>query len=709
MSHSDGRSAGRTRIALALSIMLGALSTGASAETPTDAPIPADARSDSQTRGIERECLCSKNPEQIEAYLREAANRDSSAVSIDTRMQSATETVCLIGRWDGYPGDYCDVWGDGNYAYLPNWRSADGQPARVHVIDISNPTAPILDETLLIPAPNDEASPQDVKVGDGLLFVALEANANDSVVIYDVRNPANRQLIAAVRIAGFESLHNLFYDSGFLYLPDGNEIAIVDLTAFNPDNPPAATITTAKWIITNVGTQFVHDVTVRNGRLYAAAWDSGLWVYDISDVANTAPAFLGSVGGDNTHSMWPTDDGQFVVTGEERGGGGITVYRITDNIGSLSFALTDSLVLPNVSSVHNQVMVGNRLYNSWYARGMEVYDIDASGLLSFVASYDTSDSGLGNWGIYPLLGSDRILLSDRNEGMFIVSVGTAPCACPPSLPPLPETIDFQVNAKNRFLSVTAGEPGRTQGISVRAVSLPPPFDTFNDQRWFAGDPVQVCENSGQSSNVRPPDCGPSDGLPQAWSWFAPLKCDPLVAEFRDWTALANFCVGGANDGGPCAGDGDCLGGSCGSDPTVHLYHPGLVPSRLSPGGGSLAFPAVYDVQMVDVSCDASLVGSYSDPLVMTQAAHGDIIRDVTMCPNRPPNLTVDVVGDVVSLVNKFVNRACAPKKAMADVQPAMLDFKITIADVVAALSGFGGNWYPFVPGDPCAFGRPAGE
>jgi hypothetical protein len=28
----------------------------------------------------------------------------------------------------------------------------------------------------------------------------------------------------------------------------------------------------------NVGSSFVHDVTVVGGRLYAGAWDSGLWI-----------------------------------------------------------------------------------------------------------------------------------------------------------------------------------------------------------------------------------------------------------------------------------------------------------------------------------------------------------------------------------------------------------------------------------------------
>lgn len=365
-----------------------------------------------------------------------------------------------VGRWDEYTGQYSDVWGDGDYAYLPNWRLSDGLAARVHVIDISDPTNPVLDETLFIPAPNDNASAQDVKVANGLLFVALEGDFDDSAVIYDVRDPAARALIASIRVPTFEPIHNLFYDSGYLYLADSstNRVAIVDLTTFDPDNPPAATITQAKWIIENVGSSFVHDVTVRDGRLYAAAWDSGLWIYDVTDVANTMPTFLGSVAGNNTHSMWPTDDGKFVVTGEERSGGGIQVYEITDNGGSLTLTLRDSFVINEASSVHNQVFVGNRLYNSWYEAGLQVFDVDpVTGELDLVARLDTRD----DWGIYPFLGEDKILLSDMRQGLIVANVGPIPLLAP-TPPPAPHN-----RPKNRYLSFYANNPG---SVSLR-VSL----------------------------------------------------------------------------------------------------------------------------------------------------------------------------------------------------------------------------------------------
>ena len=366
----------------------------------------------------------------------------------------------LAGQWDGYGGLYGDVWGDGDYAYVAHYLHRG-----VHIVDISDPTQPTPVTEILLPGDNGSASAQDVKVADGLLFIGIESGS-DSVFIVDVRDPTNPLPVATIAIAGYRSIHNTFYDNGYLYIADSNtnRVGIIDLTTLDPDNPPPGPITSTKWIVQRVGSSFVHDVTVVDGRLYACAWDSGLWIYDVTNVAAESPSFLGNTpdGGDNTHSCWPSSNGDYVVTGEERSGGGIKVYSITDNGGSLTLQLTDTFALPTflASTVHNQVFSGYRLYNSWYGGGLQVFDVDpGTGLLEFVASYDTTASGSGAWGVYPLLGPDRVLVSDINNGLFVISVdgvlgdldgdgsvgvtdllillgawGPCPDPCPPSCP-----------------------------------------------------------------------------------------------------------------------------------------------------------------------------------------------------------------------------------------------------------------------------------
>ena len=71
-------------------------------------------------------------------------------------------------------------------------------------------------------------------------------------------------------------------------------------------------------------------MTITDDRLYVSGWDD-LLVYDVSDLGSSAPSFLGSVAGLGSHAVWATDDGNYVVTGEERSGGALRLYSVIDN------------------------------------------------------------------------------------------------------------------------------------------------------------------------------------------------------------------------------------------------------------------------------------------------------------------------------------------------------------------------------------------
>jgi hypothetical protein len=246
-------------------------------------------------------------------------------------------------------------------------------------------------------------------------------------------------------------------------------------------------------------------------------------------------------------------------------------------------------------------------------------------------------------------------------------------ACLPSSRPTAETVGADVVAKNRFLSIEAGDPGRLQALRVTAVSLPPPYAGWNGQQWIAGAPIQVCEHSAHGIGVPVEDCGPAPGLDRRWFWAVPLFCNEDLAHYADWNALG----------------------------TIHLFHESIVPSRLVAGGGSISIPSMYDVEVIDRNCDSGDPGNFSDPLSITQSAWGDIVQNCTGCPCAIPDLRVDIVTDVDTILFKFSNRPCMPTTSRCDLIPATPDFKIDIGDVLRALNAFSGLNYPFAPGDPC--------
>jgi len=157
-------------------------------------------------------------------------------------------------------------------------------------------------------------------------YVALATHGNawfGSTQIFEITDPANPQFVSAW---GPELLCEEDYCSDDPY---------------NETDPDVLVDTINGWIFCTITPCFgasqirsVHDITVtEDGNLmYAAAWDSGLILLDISDPANPEVVSQaldpenGSLDGEvNSHSMWPSEDGTIVVEGEEDFAAWVTV------------------------------------------------------------------------------------------------------------------------------------------------------------------------------------------------------------------------------------------------------------------------------------------------------------------------------------------------------------------------------------------------
>ena len=345
---------------------------------------------------------------------------------------------------------FSDVWGEGNVALVAHI----GQ-SLINIVDVSNPDDPTFLTTWTVPPPSFGASAQDVKAENGLMYVCLDSNTAESVEIVDIRDPANPAHLSWVRINGLTRPHNIFVDQGWLFIAPGagQEIGIVDLTSYDPDNPPVR-IETPKYYVSGLGS--VHDVTVQNGLMYISdigpgvpnPEDGSYRVYDVSDLANTAPSFLGTIEGGRVHSSWPTGDDAYSVSADEDWGGPIKLFEHVDQGTSIDFIQRDSWVNP-LSGIgasgnpHNPVFFENRLYIANNAGGALVLQLDrTSNTLEQVASYDTSTIvpatyfGEGCWGMYPFFGHETVLVSDRQNGLFVVDFSGLELAFPSPRPDL---------------------------------------------------------------------------------------------------------------------------------------------------------------------------------------------------------------------------------------------------------------------------------
>ncbi|MDF1697182.1 MAG: T9SS type A sorting domain-containing protein, partial [Saprospiraceae bacterium] len=78
------------------------------------------------------------------------------------------------------------------------------------------------------------------------------------------------------------------------------------------------------------------------------------------------------------------------------------------------------------SITHNQIIHGNKLYVSYYVDGLQVFDISDPVNPVREMYYDTSTEApgpgryRGAWGVYPFLSSGNILVSDMQNGLFVI-------------------------------------------------------------------------------------------------------------------------------------------------------------------------------------------------------------------------------------------------------------------------------------------------
>lgn len=335
-------------------------------------------------------------------------------------VSAPAQEIELVAHFDPMPGTaYSDVWGEGNYAYLAT------QDNGVFIVDISSPDNPQLAAHYL-PGQIPYQNFQDVKVANGIGYFA--SCSGDGLHIVDLSDPSSPVLLTRITSVdgGFSSVHNVSVSGKFLYEADGGGR---DVHVFDVSTPASPQFVRT---IRSGGRAGIHDMTALGDRLYTSDISVGRTViYDVTSMSTSvAPIRLGRlITGSNTHSNWVTEDGNVLASARECDAPtcGVNLFDISDPANPISLAqILEADLGFDASSPHNPLIMDDFLYVSWYEAGLQVFDISDPTNPVRVGSYDTySGPGFGlqgNWGVYPFLGKDRVLLSDRDSGLYIVDV-----------------------------------------------------------------------------------------------------------------------------------------------------------------------------------------------------------------------------------------------------------------------------------------------
>ncbi len=309
-------------------------------------------------------------------------------------------------------------------------------------IDISDDLTPVYLGKL--PTATTASPWRDVKVYGDYAYIVSEAN-NHGVQVFDLkklRDVANppQTFSADNSYTGLGNAHNIVVNeqSGFAYPVGTNRddafnggVHFLDLQ--NPLNPSPA----GGWGVNG----YTHDAQVvtysgpdtdyLGAELFIGANEDQVVVVDITN--KEIPLTVSTVPYPNigyTHQGWFTEDQRYFILGDE-------LDEINQGFRSrtLIFDMTDleNPILhhtysgPTNAIDHNGYVLGNEFFLANYTAGVRVLDI--SGIAdravtekAFFDTYplndDTQFSGV--WSVYPYFESGKIIISDINNGFFII-------------------------------------------------------------------------------------------------------------------------------------------------------------------------------------------------------------------------------------------------------------------------------------------------
>jgi choice-of-anchor B domain-containing protein len=300
--------------------------------------------------------------------------------------------------------------GSGNWGYTaPDGRrfALVGTSAGLSVVDVTNPGSPRLTGTIA----GGSSAWREVKTYREFAYVTTEAQTGLDIV--DLRDP-NRPAKLRTWSETFASAHTLWIDdeTGLLYA-NGTQsgMHVLDLSA-DPANPRE---------VGRFTDFYVHDCYRRGNRLYAAAIRNGfLATLDVArpDAIRELGRF--NTGGSFTHNAWLTRDGRYLFTTDERAGSPLEAW---DLLATPPVKVSQYIAAPGTIP-HNVMIDGDRLVVSHYTEGVHLLDVrdpERPRVMGYYDTYAGSSTGFnGAWGAYIFPGSNLIVVSDINGGLFVV-------------------------------------------------------------------------------------------------------------------------------------------------------------------------------------------------------------------------------------------------------------------------------------------------
>ena len=300
-----------------------------------------------------------------------------------------------------------------------------GASQGMSIVDVTVPTAPV--QVLQVPGINNLW--REIKVRGNYAYVTTEGGGGLQIInMRSLPNAAgviSKLWTGSGAGTGLTSIHALHIDNNFLYLYGstlfGGGAYVADIT--DPWNP----VYVGNY--QDATSPYIHDGYVRNDTLYGGHIYQGF--FDVVDFTNkSAPVQLATqtTPGVFTHNTWLSKDSKTLFTTDEVANSYLTSYDIS-NLGSINELDRIQSSPGSNAFVHNVhiINVGGNDYavTSWYSEGFTTTDVGRPQNMIQVGNFDTFTSScageVGAWGVYPFLPSGTIVVSNINEGLYVLT------------------------------------------------------------------------------------------------------------------------------------------------------------------------------------------------------------------------------------------------------------------------------------------------
>ena len=276
------------------------------------------------------------------------------------------------------------------------------------------------------PTENDGYYHRDIKTFKHYAYAVSENTGEYAgLSVFDLQYLPDRVSVVGyfpIDNSGSIRSHNISIDTsmGFAYLEgnSSNRVTILDLS--DPELPQFAG---------SFNDRSVHDLYARNDTVYLAeGGNHSFSIWNLSDKSNPKLLVRKEIpNAGYVHTIWPTNNSQYVITTEETPGKTVKIWDVSDynNITMVGEWLGSSRL------AHNAQVLDDLLFISHYQSGVYIVDISDPSNPTEIAHYDTYPPGEaaafnGNWGVYQYTQNGMVFASDLESRLTILNFNRSP-------------------------------------------------------------------------------------------------------------------------------------------------------------------------------------------------------------------------------------------------------------------------------------------